>query len=68
MNGWQTDILERAIVECTDMSGMIEKCSVFSLQPNEENPSCAFTPPDVLANEDCAGPRDGLCGNITIWQ
>ncbi|KAH7000836.1 hypothetical protein B0J12DRAFT_756345 [Macrophomina phaseolina] len=65
MNGWRTDILQRAIVECTDMSGMIEKCSVFSLQPNEENPGCVFTPPQELANEDCAGPRDGLCGNIT---
>ncbi|KAH7021729.1 hypothetical protein B0J12DRAFT_773717 [Macrophomina phaseolina] len=65
MNGWQTDILQRAIVECTDMTGMIEKCSVFSLQPNEENPGCVFTPPDELAKEDCAGPRDGLCGDIT---
>lgn len=68
MNGWLTDVLRQAIVECTDMSGIIEKCQVFSIQSNEENPSCVLATPEVLATEDCAGPRDGLCGNITGWQ
>lgn len=66
MNGWPTEILQKAIAECTDMSGMIEKCSVFTLQPNEENLSCIFPMPKALSKEDCASPREGLCGNITI--
>jgi len=59
INGWNVDFLQRAIHTCTNPSGNIEDCSLFTLQDESCN---QFTPPEQLRTENCAGPRGGLCG------
>jgi hypothetical protein len=65
-NGWNTDTLQQAIGSCTNSSGLIEDCSVFSLQSPAQASQCVLLPPAVIANESCLGPQLSLCGNITL--
>lgn len=64
-NGWNVEILQLAINSCTDSSGLINKCSVFSLQSPSEASTCTLPLPATLAADNCIGPRIGLCGNVT---
>jgi len=65
-NGWKVDILQQAIGSCTNSSGLVEDCSVFSLQSPDQAAQCILPPPAAIANESCLGPQPGLCGNITL--
>lgn len=66
MAGWDPDFLQKAINQCTNASGMIEDCQIFTTNYNAPT-ECKFTPPRDAAKEKCAGPRDGLCGgNVRI--
>ncbi|BFZ64028.1 hypothetical protein YB2330_005166 [Saitoella coloradoensis] len=61
MNGWNRDVLQRAIDNCTDMSGDINVCEVFDgmLQTTQEMSSCVAYPQVV---EDVSGTLDELPG------
>jgi hypothetical protein len=54
MNGWDNDVLSRAVQTCTDDSGVIENCGVFANEnrfvSNSEMASCAA--PNPLPSED----------------
>lgn len=65
-NGWNIAKLQQAIGSCTNSSGLIEDCPFFSLQSSSRACQCHLLPPAEVANESCAGPRSGLCGNITF--
>jgi hypothetical protein len=65
-NGWNMDTLQQAINSCTNLSGLIDDCSIFSLQLPSQAGRCSLLPPAVIANECCVGPQLGLCGNITL--
>jgi hypothetical protein len=58
-NAWDTDVLRRAINECTDLSGEIQKCDVFDLYTSEENAKCTL--PNEFP-EPIWGPLDKLPG------
>ncbi|KAI1485875.1 hypothetical protein F5X96DRAFT_290900 [Biscogniauxia mediterranea] len=71
MNGWDEDFLQSAIDQCTNLSGRVEDCSVFTnngpLQTLDEMTSCKFEMPSVLADEDCATANlTSLPGNVQI--
>jgi hypothetical protein len=66
LNGWDRQILQEAVETCTDLSGNIEACSVFQRQDSQVAKRCTLHSPRSLLLEHCAGPRNGLCGNITI--
>ncbi|GAO46748.1 hypothetical protein SAICODRAFT_28840 [Saitoella complicata NRRL Y-17804] len=61
MNGWNRDVLQRAIDNCTDMSGDINVCEVFDgmLQTTQEMSSCVAYPQVI---EDVSGTLDELPG------
>lgn len=66
MTGWDVDFLQNAVETCTNLSGEISDCPLFSLQPDSSATTCSAPVPSPLKNDDCAGPRDGICGNVPI--
>ncbi|CAN9213422.1 unnamed protein product [Alternaria alternata] len=69
INGWNIDTLQSAVSTCTNPSGRVEDCPVFSgsLQTESEQATCKIqSMPKVLSVDDCAGPSNGLCGNVPV--
>ncbi|KAI1135198.1 hypothetical protein F5Y05DRAFT_184629 [Hypoxylon sp. FL0543] len=71
MAGWDPDFLQEAIDTCTNESGEIQDCPLFvnngPLQTEQEQTSCQFDMPSILANEDGAAKNlKSLPGNIQI--
>ncbi|KAH7054240.1 WSC domain-containing protein [Macrophomina phaseolina] len=66
MSGWDEDFLQQAVDTCTNESGRVEDCPLFTLQDESDMLDCKFPVPEVLEEENCAGPTDGLCGNVPI--
>jgi Domain of unknown function (DUF1996)/WSC domain len=58
-NGWNVDHLQKAIDECTNNSGRVEDCPVFTLTPNEVASGCKI-PPSI--DEQTSGNLDALPG------
>ncbi|KAJ9653604.1 hypothetical protein H2198_007228 [Neophaeococcomyces mojaviensis] len=58
ISGWDPLLLRAAGERCTDESGQVEKCEVFSLRDEK----CEFPIPLEVQNEDYYGPRSGLPG------
>ncbi|CCX04985.1 Similar to hypothetical protein [Tuber melanosporum Mel28]; acc. no. XP_002842263 [Pyronema omphalodes CBS 100304] len=59
MNGWEQDVLERAINTCTDPSGIVEKCQEFTFYTEAEYSQCTKKPE---IKEDVWGPMMQLPG------
>ncbi|KAI5924067.1 hypothetical protein F4810DRAFT_143444 [Camillea tinctor] len=71
INGWDEDFLQNAVDECTNLSGRVEDCSVFTnngpLQTLDEMTSCKFDMPSSLLDENCAALNlASLPGNVQI--
>lgn len=69
MMGWNVDTLQSAVDTCTNESGRVEDCPIFtpSLQTEAEQGQCDIQKmPAALHNDDCAGPAKGLCGNVPV--
>jgi hypothetical protein len=69
INGWDVETLQSAVSTCTNPSGRVEDCPVFagSLQTESEQGECKIqSMPKALDADDCAGPSDGLCGNVPV--
>lgn len=69
INGWNIDVLQSAVNDCTNPSGRVEDCQHFSgsLQTEAQQDKCEIQElPQVLKNDDCAGPAKGLCGNVPV--
>jgi hypothetical protein len=69
MNGWNIDTLQSAVDTCTNESGRVEDCPIFtpSLQSEAKQGQCDIQKmPAALRNDDCAGPAKGLCGNVPV--
>ncbi|KAF9883750.1 hypothetical protein FE257_003004 [Aspergillus nanangensis] len=52
MNGWESGVLEKAVAQCMNPSGMVEDCPVFDLQAESIQELCTVEIPAVLKNED----------------
>ncbi|KAK3065165.1 hypothetical protein LTS18_007668 [Coniosporium uncinatum] len=65
MSGWEEQFLQNAVDVCTNASGRVEDCPLFELQSDAQASLCKFDVPDTLRDENCGGPRQGLCGNVT---
>jgi hypothetical protein len=69
MNGWNIDTLQSAVDTCTNLSGRVEDCPIFtpSLQTEAKQGQCEIQQmPKILMADDCAGPAKGLCGNVPV--
>jgi hypothetical protein len=64
--GWDPDFLQSAVDTCTNESGQISDCPLFDIQSDADAATCTFKMPSELDDDNCAGPRDGLCGNVPI--
>lgn len=57
------------MTDCTNPSGRVEDCQHFtgSLQTEAQQDKCDIQEmPNILKNDDCAGPAKGLCGNVPV--
>ncbi|KAI0851543.1 hypothetical protein F5Y00DRAFT_12222 [Daldinia vernicosa] len=71
MTGWDVDFLQEAVDTCTNASGNIRDCDLFvnngPLQTDDEQNSCKFDVPSILALEDgSASNLTSLPGNVQI--
>lgn len=65
INGWEQDVLEKAVKTCTNNSGQVQDCHVFELQDQDTQKKCNFAD-SKLGKEDCKQDKKGLPGNIKI--
>lgn len=67
MTGWDVDFLQQAVNTCTNLSGLIEDCPIFTIQSEDKMKECSMKLPTVLINEKVAGVvGDTLPGGVPI--
>ncbi|KAK3325585.1 hypothetical protein B0H66DRAFT_129495 [Apodospora peruviana] len=67
MNGWEVPFLQKAVDQCTNLSGRIEDCSLFDIQTEDEQRMCTIDAPSALSAEKVAGLiGNALPGNVKI--
>lgn len=70
MNGWNIDTLQSAVNDCTNPSGRVEDCIHFIDSLNSEDEmqnQCKIQDvPKILSDDNCAGPANGLCGDVPV--
>lgn len=66
--GWdETDFtLQEAVDTCTNLSGEIEDCPLFTVISEAEQNECHMDTPAALVKEDTAGPMTALPGDVAI--
>lgn len=66
--GWdETNFtLQDAVDTCTDLSGEIEACPLFTVISEAEQNECHFDMPAALVKEDIVGPLTTLPGNVAL--
>lgn len=68
IQGWQPDFLRRAMNECSNPSGEVADCPLFTLQSDEDASACRAPVPEELWHEDPFFNGDGLLGDVPIQQ
>ncbi|KAK3308781.1 uncharacterized protein B0T15DRAFT_118402 [Chaetomium strumarium] len=67
ISGWDAEFLQQAVDTCTNLSGRVQDCPLFSLQSEERQRSCKMRIPSFVASEKVAGLiGDALPGNVPI--
>ncbi|KAF2754663.1 hypothetical protein EJ05DRAFT_479101 [Pseudovirgaria hyperparasitica] len=66
ITGWDVGFLQNAVNTCTNLSGNIGDCPIFTLQSETEAAKCKMDMPKMLNDDDCKGPRQGLPGNVAV--
>lgn len=64
ITGWDVDFLQKAVNTCTNPSGKVEDCPMFTLQSREKASQCKLDIPKEIKDEKCGGLRQGLCGDV----
>lgn len=65
--GWQEDLLQAAVDQCTAASGKIEDCPLFNIQSEDDQDKCQIKVPDSLVSEKVDGIiGDSLPGGVAI--
>lgn len=64
---WKDNTLAKAVKTCTDISGQMRDCPLFTFTQNSE--SCQMDKPllPAIANENVKGPMHGLANGLPIW-
>lgn len=66
-SGWNQSFLQGAVDRCTNGSGLLEDCDMFTLQDDSVSTSCFLAMPQELRQEDYQGPMPALPGNVPIF-
>ncbi|KAE9364689.1 hypothetical protein N431DRAFT_355117 [Stipitochalara longipes BDJ] len=64
MMGWDPAFLQKAVDQCTNLSGQISDCPLFDIQAEDSN--CNITLPSAIDSENVVGPISALPGNVPI--
>lgn len=69
--GWEETFLQSAVDTCTNYSGRIEDCPLFTIQTEAKSQTCEIKKPTgllatVLSVEDLVGPIAGLPGGVKL--
>ncbi|SPQ21806.1 1e5b89b2-c560-44a7-86f9-02cf282cf716 [Thermothielavioides terrestris] len=67
MSGWDANFLQEAVDQCTNLSGRVQDCPIFTLQTEDQQRQCKLTVPSALANEKVTGMiGNSLPGGVAI--
>ncbi|KAF9876986.1 hypothetical protein CkaCkLH20_05252 [Colletotrichum karsti] len=66
MSGWDEEFLQSAVNTCTNPSGKIDDCPLFTLQSESDVKQCSMNVPTILSKENVTGPDNILPGNVAI--
>lgn len=66
MMGWDHAFLQSAVNNCTNLSGQIEDCPLFTIQDSSAYSNCNVTLPSAVANENVVGAISTMPGNPAI--
>jgi hypothetical protein len=65
--GWDHDFLQQAVDTCTNPSGKIQDCPLFTLQTDTEAATCKIQTPANIASEKLSGKiGTALPGNVKV--
>ena len=64
--GWDEDFLRSAVNTCTNISGEITDCPLFTVQYPSIYGNCNITEPTALVSENVLSPVGSLPGNVPI--
>jgi hypothetical protein len=66
INGWDVGFLQDAVNTCTNLSGEMSDCPLFTLQDASVSDSCQFPIPDNLKNDNPKSPGTTLPGDVPV--
>jgi hypothetical protein len=66
MHGWEDGVLEKAVRDCINPSGLVEDCHIFDLQNETQQNLCSFGIPSRLAGEELKQVKGGLPNQLQI--
>jgi len=66
MMGWDGTFLQDAVDTCTNLSGQITDCPLFTIQDESVYGNCNVTLPSAIEKENVVGPVYTLPGNPAI--
>ena len=66
MTGWDPDFLQQAVDQCTNPSGELSDCSLFTLQSDSEASECTMDMPSQYADGATDSVLKSLPGNVQI--
>jgi hypothetical protein len=64
--GWNEELLQNAVNTCTNLSGEIYDCPLFTIQDDSVSSACQFPIPADLESENAESPGTTLPGNVHI--
>jgi hypothetical protein len=66
--GWAEDFLQSAVDTCTNPSGRIQDCPLFTIQDDADVQACKINKGllSALLDEDLIGPMGGLPGDVPV--
>ncbi|KAF4618056.1 hypothetical protein G7Y89_g14992 [Cudoniella acicularis] len=68
MMGWDETFLQNAVDTCTNLSGQIQDCPLFTIQDESTYSNCNFTVPEALVSENVVSGMTALPGNVPIMS
>lgn len=66
MFGWQEGVLQEAVKTCTNQTGEVSDCEVFSLQTEDKQRQCSFEMPEEYSHDPVLRVEQGLPGGVPI--
>ncbi|EEA24064.1 hypothetical protein EYB25_004812 [Talaromyces marneffei] len=68
IQGWESDFLRQAMDECSNPSGEVADCQLFTLQSDQDASACQAPVPKELGHENPFFNGHGLLGDVPIQE